>query len=1081
MKWPYGIGLDIGISSVGWAVVALDEQAHPCGIIRLGSRVFDKAEQPKTGDSLAAPRRQARSARRRLRRKNLRRQDIYALMEQSGLASREELSALFAQGHLEDIYALRTRALDEAVSQQEFARILLHISQRRGFQSNRQADSSGEDGQLLQAVSANRRRMEQNGYRTVGEMLYRDAVFAGHKRNKGEYLSTVGREEVAEEVIRLFAAQRSFGQRWASDELEAAYLSILLRQRTFDEGPGGNSPYRGGWKDKIGTCTLETESRPLRACKKCDSFEQFSLLQKINHLRLVQDGTTRALTQEERETVRALAESASEVNYARIRKALALPDELRFNDVRYLPDKSPVDCEKKYKLPPLKGTHELRKALGSDRFDAMPRSLRNEIAQALACNRSEKPRQEALLALGLSAREIEPLLDLNFSGFGHISTMACDKLIPFLEQGMTYDQACTAAGYDFRGHSGKEKSRMLPAAAPEMEEITSPVVRRAVAQTIKVMNAIIREMGESPVFVHIELARELSKTFDERMQAEKSMKDNAAENERLMKEIRETFHVLEPSGQDLVKYRLWKEQDGRCAYSLQSLDVRRLFETGYADVDHIVPYSIRFDDTRSNKVLVLAAENRQKGNRLPMQYLQGQKRDDFVVWTKAHVRSYKKRQNLLKERLSEEEQNGFRQRNLQDTQHMARFLLNYIRDHLEFAGHPAAGKQRVTALSGGVTAHLRKRWGLSKVRADGDLHHAVDAVVIACATQHMVQQISGYYHRIEGEYLQLPDGSGSVHSRTKERFPAPWPHFRDEVTIRMSQRPQEHLLKLNPAFYANFETRTIQPVFVSRMPQHKVTGAAHKETVKGVKALNEGVVTVKRPLTDLKLDKDQQIKDYFNYRSDTLLYEALRQRLIQFGGNAKKAFEEPFHKPKADGTPGPIVRKVKLIEKSSLSVSLHGGSGAADNDSMVRVDVFYVAGDGYYLVPIYVADTVKSELPNRAIVKRKSYTGWKEMSDEDFLFSLYPNDLIEVEHKKELKLSVRNKDSTMEKTITVQKMLLYYISTNISTGSISVRNHDNSYLLKGLGVKTLKSLKKYQVDVLGNITDVKKEVRQTFR
>lgn len=353
--------------------------------------------------------------------------------------------------------------------------------------------------------------------------------------------------------------------------------------------------------------------------------------------------------------------------------------------------------------------------------------------------------------------------------------------------------------------------------------------------------------------------------------------------------------------------------------------------------------------------------------------------------------------------------------------------------------------------------------------------------MIACATQHMVQQISGYYHRIEGEYLQLPDGSGSVHSRTKERFPAPWPHFRDEVTIRMSQRPQEDLLKLNPAFYANFETRTIQPVFVSRMPQHKVTGAAHKETVKGVKALNEGDVTVKRPLTDLKLDKDQQIKDYFNYKSDTLLYEALRQRLIQFGGNAKKAFEEPFHKPKADGSPGPIVRKVKLIEKSSLSVSLHGGSGAADNDSMVRVDVFYVAGDGYYLVPIYVADTVKSELPNRGIVAHKSFAEWKEMSDEDFLFSLYPNDLIEVEHNKELKLSLQNKDSTLEKTITVQKMLLYYIGTNISNGSISVRNHDNSYLLGGLGVKTLKSLKKYQVDVLGNITAVKKEMRQTFR
>ena len=64
----YGIGLDIGIASVGWAIVALDENERPCGIIRMGSRIFEKAEQPKTGESLAAPRREARSARRRLRR-----------------------------------------------------------------------------------------------------------------------------------------------------------------------------------------------------------------------------------------------------------------------------------------------------------------------------------------------------------------------------------------------------------------------------------------------------------------------------------------------------------------------------------------------------------------------------------------------------------------------------------------------------------------------------------------------------------------------------------------------------------------------------------------------------------------------------------------------------------------------------------------------------------------------------------------------------------------------------------------------------------------------------------------------------
>ena len=122
MQWPYGIGLDIGVASIGWAVVALNDLAQPCGFIRLGSRVFPGAEHPKTGESLAAPRRMARSMRRRTRRKALRKQDLYRLMEQSGLAGWQELSALFEAGHLEDIYALRTRALDEPITPQEFAR-----------------------------------------------------------------------------------------------------------------------------------------------------------------------------------------------------------------------------------------------------------------------------------------------------------------------------------------------------------------------------------------------------------------------------------------------------------------------------------------------------------------------------------------------------------------------------------------------------------------------------------------------------------------------------------------------------------------------------------------------------------------------------------------------------------------------------------------------------------------------------------------------------------------------------------------------------------------------------------------------
>lgn len=1087
MDWPYGIGLDIGIASVGWAVVALDERAEPCGIIKMGARIFDKAEQPN-GDPLAAPRREARGARRRLRRKALRKQDIYALLERYHLSSRAELARLFEAGHLEDIYALRTRALDEPVTQEEFARILLHISQRRGFKSNRRS-AGREEGTLLTAVNDNQASMTQNGYRTVGEMYCKDPRFAEYKRNKAEkYLATVSRDMVAQEVQLLFQAQRGHGQEWAAPELEAEYLSILLRQRSFDEGPAMPSPYAGNQVEKkVGRCTLEPEEP--RAPKNSWSFERFSLLQKVNHIQLIVDGEACPLRDGQREAVLQLAYQLLEVDYARIRKELKLPQEVRFNGVNYGREQQDfAKCEKKEKLPKLEGYHKLRKALGEERFKALsPEQMHeqmDEIARLLSIYKNEDTLSCKLQELGLDQKSIQALSSITFSKFGHISVKACRKLIPYLEKGKPYNQACDDAGYDFKGHTGGVKTRLLPAVGAEMEEITSMVVRRAVAQTIKVINGIIREMGDSPVWLHIELARELRKDFKERREIDKKIKENAKNNEQRMKELRETFHLISPTGQDLVKYKLWDEQKGVCAYSGEKLKAERLFEPGYAEVDHIIPYSISFDDTYNNKVLVLAGENRQKGNRLPLQYLQGERRDSFIVWTERSVSSYRKRQNLLKTKLTEEERSGFRQRDLQDTQHMARFLLNYIRDHLAFAPHPAAKKQRVTASNGSITAHLRKRWGLTKIRENGDLHHAVDAVVIACATQGMVNEISAYYGHIETQYVQDEDGTGSVHSRTKERFPAPWPHFRDELELRLSAKPQEGLMRVNPMFYSRFDVASIRPVFVSRMPRHKVTGAAHKETIKGVAALEEGIITARKPLTELKLDqKTGEIQDYYMPQSDRLLYEALRERLRAFDGDAKKAFAEPFYKPKSDGTPGPLVRRVKLCEKSSLVVPVHGGTGVAKNgnSSIVRIDVFYVPGDGYYWVPIYVADTTKKELPNRAVVAFRPYSKWKEMREENFLFSLYRNDLIEVEHKKGLKFVIISKNATLAQNYTSKKAFVYYISGNISKGSIEVETVEGAYHIESLGVKTLQSVKKYQVDVLGNYHEVKKETRQKFR
>lgn len=1069
MKHPYGIGLDIGIASVGWAVVALNENAEPYGLIRCGSRIFDKAEQPQKGDSLAAPRREARSARRRLRRRSLRKADLYELMEKNGLPGKAEIEQAVQAGHLPDVYALRVQALDGPVTALDFARILLHLMQRRGFRSNRKADDAQKDGKLLQAIDANTRRMEANRYRTVGEMMYRDPVFAEHKRNKAEnYLSTVKRDQIIDEARLVFAAQRQYGATWASPEMEAEYLCILTRQRSFAEGPGKGSPYSGS--NRVGTCTLEGKSEQ-RAAKAAFSFEYFTLLQKINHIRIAENGTSRTLTPAERQVLLSVCCQTDKLDFARVRKALALPEEARFNMVRYRGEQTAEACEKKEKITAFPCYHKMRKALNTLRKDHIRNISREQLdaaGAALTNPENEDKLREALKQAEFEPLEIEALLTLpSFAGYGHISVKACRKLIPYLEQGMNYNDACQAAGYDFQGSQNGEKAQFLPASTEEMEDITSPVVRRAVAQTIKVVNAIIREQDESPVSIHLELAREMNKNFQQRSELDKAMRDNSAENERLMKELNELFPGRTVTGQDLVKYRLWKEQDGRCAYSIQPLELDKVITvSGYAEVDHIVPYSISFDDRRTNKVLVLASENRQKGNRLPLQYLQGKRRDDFIVYTKANVKNFRKRQNLLKERLSEEDGKGYIQRNLQDTQYIAAFMLNYIRNHLAFADCSGAGKRRVVAVNGAVTAFLRKRWGLSKVRADGDLHHAADAAVIACTTQGMIKRVSDFCKRAETTAVR------------NEHFPEPWPHFRDELTQRLSACPQEDLMKINPVYYATVDISSIQPVFVSRMPRHKVTGAAHEETIRS--QVNEQYTAVRKSITELSLDKDGKIKDYFNPSSDTLLYEALKKRLTEFGGNAKKAFAEPFYKPRADGTPGAQVRKVKVVAKMNNTIPVRSGGGVAKGGNMIRIDVYYVPGDGYYWVPIYVADTVRPELPNKAVLRGKSMEDWKEMKEENFLFSLYDNDLILVEREEPINFSLVNSDSTLPNKFSVKKVLVYYKSGNISNAAIKVETHDGAYVFEGMTFGTVRKIQKYQVDVLGNYTPVKKEKRQTF-
>lgn len=821
-------------------------------------------------------------------------------------------------------------------------------------------------------------------------------------------------------------------------------------------GPGGDSPYRDGLANMIGFCTYEPRER--RAPKASYTFEYFKLLQDLNHMRLVgRDMAPQPLNAGQREILKRAALETPNLTYAGIREKLGLGDEVYFNSL-YYGSRSRDEAEKQ-KWPQMQSYHVIRKAL-KDAGQEMPAPPQMDvIAGILTLRKNDDRRMAELREAGIPAALDEALLPLNFQKYGSLSLKAMQKLIPLLEEGMRYDEACKVV---YGNRRGAEKKARL--SLNDMEEITNPVVRRAISQTIKVINAIVRNYGP-PEAVRVELARELKQTAEERDKTRKRQENNQKDNEKARTEVEKT-KGSRATGLDIVKYKLYQEQGSVCPYSGKNLDISRLYEPGYAEVDHIIPYSRSFDDSYQNKVLVLGSENRQKGNCLPYEYFG----HDEARWSAFEARvarlHYRKRQKLLKQTFTEAESKEFTARNLSDTQYIATTVLNFLRDRLLLA-ETAPGKEAVQAVNGAVTAMLRGRWGLQKIREDGDLHHCMDAVVIAATSSGLRQRVTKYSQNRE-------NGTRSGDSA----FPEPWPRFRQELEARLD--PVDPRQRIDQLHLSNYESdEEIKSVFVSQMPKRKATGAAHADTIRSSK-MGEGFAVSKVPLTALELDKttgeiEKHDKNhtyyYYKPESDKLLYDALLAQLRKFDGDGKKAFVQPFYKPKRDGTPGPRVDKVKVYQKVSLGQSVRGG--IAKNNSMVRIDVFHVAGDGYYFVPIYVADTIKDRLPSKAVVRKKNYADWKEMRDENFLFSLYPKDLICIQSKDGITLTLANSKATGEKEIFRHDMMLYYRGASISTASLTVETHDGRYMKGSLGVKTLLSIEKYQVDVLGNYTKVK--------
>lgn len=222
------LGFDIGVASIGWALVE-DSVLKDCGV-----RIFTKAENPKDGSSLALPRREARSVRRRLARRKARLNELkrlvaaeFGLNLEDFLANAGELPRAYKLSKCEiadydsykkrkairknnntqekeklaqelekwdtNPYKLRFEALNRKLEPLEFARVILHIAKHRGYGNKHAKDTNDDDsGKVKKAISENKAEMQKwaqkNGKNinkcTVGEYLYKE--FYQQKRDLSE-------------------------------------------------------------------------------------------------------------------------------------------------------------------------------------------------------------------------------------------------------------------------------------------------------------------------------------------------------------------------------------------------------------------------------------------------------------------------------------------------------------------------------------------------------------------------------------------------------------------------------------------------------------------------------------------------------------------------------------------------------------------------------------------------------------------------------------------------------------------------------------------------------------------------------
>lgn len=965
------LGLDLGTNSIGWALIDDSDEK----IIATGVRIFPEGvENLGQGDreqSKNASRTDARGKRKQFFRKRLRKHLLLKKLSDNGMCPLQKqdfeawkqnrkfpLTTQMKAWFQLNPYELRAKGVHQELSLMEFGRVLYHLSQRRGFQSNsRSAGDEKEEGVLFDGKTAEGKTginetIEKMGNHTLGEYL--NSVLPA--KNK-PYLDSSGR--VRNRYTTRYMYVDEFEKLW---EKQSEYHSKLTHQ--LKEDFGGRRKDHAYTKDGIlfyqrelrsqkhavGKCTFEPQKTrcPLSAIP----FEEMRIYQWLNTV----ECNDEKLNETEREIILAELQKKEKVTFSSLRK-LIKKEGAGYN-FNYKDEDKIVGT---YTISKLSS----KKFFGNSWFKLSAQE-QEEIWHTLYFFEDRSKLEEyAIKHWGFDADRAKAISRFTLKdGYASLSRKAINIILPFLKAGYQYDVAVALAGvknafgregwkelsdsakeliitnvpdiarstkkggyisdlHDFLKsefqlnpkqlkklyhHSADisskgQLSEYLPygkEADNEIMGLKNPVVVTALFELRKVVNEIIQNYGSLDQ-INIEMARDLKNSKKKRNDMRREQQRLESENDRVITELAALGQ--NPTHENILTYKLWEECGHICPYTGRKINKTNLY-SGEVQIEHIMPWSRSLNDSFMNKTLCFADENRKKGNKTPYEFYSAQGDEKWkevkaralsVFSNKPHYpNAYQKFKRFVSRQLDDD----FISRQLNDTRYISREANNYLKKVCN----------KVFVSPGQATANLRHYWGLNKIlnpgqefkTRDDHRHHAIDALVMACTKATYLNALSRW-NRYDRKF-------------NNQEFPLPWPGFVEEVRGSINSILVSH--KKDNRVLTNRRTRIKKNGKVYVNHSSAARGPLHKESVYGKRlapGAEDETFHIRKPLQSITTKKQcEKIVD-------GAIKQIIMNRIDVLGGFVKgdKVPDNAFFEANAEGV---LVPKIFLKNKNGEPV-----------------------------------------------------------------------------------------------------------------------------------------------------------------